>query len=322
MKKFLLLGAILTGLAIYSSIQAVNYISQPAVCIDCHGIKYTATANGSILPSHTNSSITCISCHSGKGMQAQVEAMKIVVEAKIIKEIKPSVNQLFKANFSFNNSFNFTRFKSLRVDCSKCHPDSELKGEMHANKTACNLCHFAHTKLKINFQATGISTHKNLKCTACHGTETEIQIPSCTKCHEPHVKEGGWDNVVCLGCHNDAHVPTRSITFTESTPKEMCQGCHASEYQNLTSSGGKHNLLSTSCANCHPKHGAKMSCLSCHRYRQKHAPHRGNTCNLCHSRGIGCTTCHDPHNPFGGLPKPATNEQIGEIAKQRARTLK
>ncbi len=332
MKKFLLLAIILTGLAVYSSIQAISYISGPAVCIDCHGSKYNATARGSILPSHTNSSITCIDCHSGKGMQARFDALNIVAGAKILNESKPWINQLFQANFSYTSSFNVTRFSLLKQNCVKCHPDSDLKGEMHANNnTACSLCHFAHTKQKINFEAIGIQTHKNVKCTACHGTGTELQIPACTQCHEPHVKDAAWGNDVCLGCHNDAHLPTRSITFTESTPKELCKGCHFGEYQNLTSNGGKHNLL-TSCASCHPSHGVKKSCFDCHGevtdFSRKHYPHHGNTCNLCHLRKGGkgsprltCAGCHNPHNPFSDLPRPATNQQIGEIAKQRVANL-
>lgn len=325
MKKFLLLIIILTGLAVYSSIQAISYISQPAVCIDCHGSKYNATAKNSILPSHTNNSITCIDCHSGKGMQARIDTLNVVAGAKIIKDSKPVINQLFHANFSVINSFNATRFSSLKENCAKCHPDRDLKGQMHTNNN-CNLCHFAHTKQNINFEAIGIQTHKNVKCTECHGTGTELQIPACTQCHEPHVKDAAWGNEVCLGCHKDAHVPTRSVTFSGNEPKELCKGCHPGEYQNLTTNGGKHNLL-PSCASCHPIHGVKMECLDCHgdntnEFSRKHYPHHQNSCNLCHRYVAGCTACHNPHNPFSGLPRPATNQQIGEIAKQRAQNFK
>jgi len=320
MKKFLLLGIILTGLAVYSSIMAISYISGPAVCIDCHGSKYNATAKGSILPFHTNSSITCIDCHSGKGIQARIDALDVVAGAKILNESKPWINKLFQANFSFNRSLNATKFTKLRADCEKCHTYSDLKGGIHANNTACSLCHFAHTKQKINFEAIGIQTHKNVKCTACHGTGTELQIPACTQCHEPHVKDAAWGNEVCLGCHKDAHVPTRSVTFGGNEPKELCKSCHPSEYQNLTTNGGKHNLY-PSCASCHPSHGALMECLDCHgvteEYSRKHYPHHQNTCNICHNYVAGCNTCHNPHNPFSGLPRPATNQQILEIAKQR-----
>jgi hypothetical protein len=331
MKKLILLGMILMGLAVYGSMQAVNYISQPAICADCHGSPYQnyTAIKGSILPSHANNSVTCIACHSGKGIQGRLEALKTVANAKIVKDTNLVINQLFRANFSSDKSFNTTMFSSLSANCEKCHPNSDLKGEMHANKTACSLCHFAHTKQKINFEALGILTHKNLKCTACHGTGTELQIPSCTKCHEPHLKGAGWDNAVCLGCHNDAHVPTRKITFTESPPKEWCQGCHPGEYQNLTSKGGKHKQFA-SCTACHPAHGSKKSCWDCHGGALRddpHIAHKGNDCNNCHSHPIiiferGCATCHDPHNPFGGLPRPATDQQISEIAKQRIQNLK
>ena len=326
MKKFLLLGIILTGLAVYSSIMAISYFSGPAVCIDCHGNVYNAAAKGSILPSHTNSSIICIDCHSGKGIQARIDALDVVASAKILEESKPVINQLFQTNFSYTNSFNATRFSSLIENCVKCHPASNLKGNMHANNTACGICHFAHTKQNINFEAVGIQTHKNLKCTACHGTGTELQIPACTQCHETHVKGASWGNEVCLGCHKDAHVPTRSITFSGNEPKELCQGCHPNEYENLTTNGGKHNLL-PSCTSCHPSHGAKMACLDCHgdttdEFNVKHFPHHQNACTLCHRYVASCAACHNPHNPFSGLPRPATDQQITEIAKQRSHILK
>ncbi|MCZ7385006.1 MAG: hypothetical protein O8C63_09700 [Candidatus Methanoperedens sp.] len=321
MKKFLILGIILTGLAVYSSIMAISYFSGPAVCIDCHKGIYNAPLKGSILPSHINSSITCIDCHSGKGIQARIEALNVVAGAKILNDSKPVINQLFQTNFSYTNSFNVTRFSLLKENCVKCHPESDLKGEMHANNTACTLCHFAHAKKNINFEAFGIQTHKNVKCSECHGTGTELQIPKCTQCHEPHLKDAAWGNDVCLGCHKDAHVPTRSVTFSGNEPKELCQGCHPDEYKNLTSNGGKHNLL-PSCTSCHPVHGVKMACLDCHgdttdEFSIKHYPHHQNACTDCHRYVASCTACHNPHNPFSGLPRPATDQQISDIAKER-----
>ncbi|MCZ7380833.1 MAG: hypothetical protein O8C64_04560 [Candidatus Methanoperedens sp.] len=329
MKKFLFLVIILAGLAAYSSIQVISYISGPAVCIDCHGSIYNATAKGSILPSHTNISITCIDCHSGKGIQAQIDALDVVAGAKILNESKPWINKLFQANFSFNRSLNATGFTILRADCEKCHTRSDLAGGMHTNNFSCNICHFAHTKQNINFGAIGIQTHKNVKCTACHGTGTELIIPKCTQCHEPHVKGASWGNEVCLGCHKNAHVPIRQMSFAENTPKELCSGCHASEYKNLTTNGGKHNLL-TACTSCHPVHGSKPDCWDCHASEKDdgHSPHRGNDCMICHYPSIitkighaGCLICHNPHNPFSGLPRPATNQQLAEIAKQRTQNL-
>lgn len=322
MKKLILICAILFALAIYGSLQAINYISSPEICADCHaGSKYSSPVNGSILPFHVNSSITCIDCHSQGGVR-RLEALETVASAKLTKDMKPTINMLFQANFSSENSFNATLFAKMRANCEKCHPNNDLKGEVHTNNVSCGLCHFVHTKPKINSDAarllaTGIKTHKTLKCSACHGTGTDIQIPSCTKCHEPHEKGAKWDNSVCLGCHNDAHVPTRKITLNENIPKEWCGGCHESEYQNLTSNGGKHNQF-VSCASCHPAHGSKKSCWDCHGGVETHIPHMPNDCWNCHSRvNIRCEGCHDPHNPYSGLPNPGTDEQIGMIAKER-----
>ncbi len=326
MKKFLLLVVIITGLAAYSSFQAISYISGPAVCIDCHGSNYSAAAKGSILPSHTNGSITCIDCHSGNGIKARIDALNVVAGARILNDSNPMINRLFKANFSSANSSNDASFSLLKENCIKCHPESDLTGQMHANNFSCNICHFAHTKQNINFQAIGIQTHKNVKCTDCHGTGTEIQIPRCTQCHEPHLKNATWGNEVCLGCHKSAHVPTRNVVFSGNEPKELCQGCHPDEYLNLTTNGGKHNLL-PSCTTCHPVHGVKPSCLDCHGINGdentvRHNPHHQNSCTDCHRYVTSCAACHNPHNPFSGLPRPATDQQIVEIAKQRAQTFK
>jgi hypothetical protein len=326
MKKFFLLAIILTGLAVYSSVQAISYFSGPAVCIDCHGSKYSETTKGSILPSHTNNSMICIDCHSGKGIQARIEALDVVASTKIYNESKPWINRLFQTNFSFNSSSNATGFTSLQANCEKCHPESSLTGVMHTNNFSCDICHFAHTRQDINFQAIGIQTHKNVKCTDCHGTSTELQIPKCTQCHEPHLKNATWGNEVCLGCHKDAHLPTRDITFSGNEPKELCQGCHPSEYQNLTTNGGKHNLL-PSCTSCHPRHGVKPACFDCHGINGDensvmHYPHHKNACTDCHRYVTSCAACHNPHNPFSGLPRPATDQQITEIAKERGQNLK
>ncbi len=333
MKKILLLGIILMGLAAYGSVQAINHLSEAAFCAGCHKDSFIniTPPGGSILSAHMNNSISCISCHSGSGTDGRIEALKTVSEAELIKEVNPQLNQLFQTNSSFENSFNTSRFAILQANCTKCHSDATLKGEMHTNRNRCELCHFAHKRQNVNFNAAGISTHKNLNCSACHGTEIEIQTPLCTKCHRPHLNDNEGNNMVCLKCHNDPHVPTRSITFAGSTPKEWCSGCHTSEYQNLTLNGGKHNLL-PSCVSCHPSHGYKKSCFECHGLirgeANKHFPHKGNSCNLCHLRKGGrggpemhCYTCHDPHNPFNGLPRSATDRQIGEIAKQRVQNL-
>ncbi len=327
------MGVILMGLAVFGSIQTISYIAGPSLCGDCHGNiyqNYTAAGRGSIMQPHANKSITCLLCHSGVGEMARIDALKTVSEAEIVKKLSPQLNRLFQTNSSFEVNLNASRFTGLRANCTKCH--STLNGEMHENRTECSLCHFAHKRQNMNLEAPGAVTHKNVKCPVCHGTDSEMQIPSCTKCHTPHAKQTGSNNTGCLECHNDAHVPTRKITFSESTSKEWCSGCHINEYRNLTASGGGHNKL-PSCSSCHPVHGTYKSCFECHGIisdddSAKHIVHRGNTCNLCHIRKGGgkgsklsCQDCHDPHNPMRDLPKPATNQQIGNIARQLARNL-
>lgn len=316
---FLTISLFVTALAAYGAIQVFNYSGQPKFCDSCHEVrpyqKYANPDPDSIIPMHKKFGISCIDCHSGseKGIKGQVEARKAIMNVAIKSKINSMINQYFHTNFTYNTS----GFKSLRADCIKCHSLSDAR---HLNITntgrlrSCYSCHWVHSRPNDSephlSRKIGIGLHKNRTCMDCHGTD--FSIPFCRKCHKTHIEGADWNNTVCLGCHNDPHVPKKSYgTFNATIPKKLCSACHKEIYDKLRIYNSKHNkkLL---CVNCHPVHKQIKDCFDCH------TSHHTNSreCSACHPYVSGCMDCHrNPHAPLSGLPRINTGDQMRDYAK-------
>ncbi|MDP2846060.1 MAG: NapC/NirT family cytochrome c [Candidatus Methanoperedens sp.] len=326
MKKWLILALLLIAGAAYASSTILKSLNDPLLCANCHAIEYKyylTPISNSDLPAHKENNITCIDCHSPQGLQGNLAAKRAVLNFIILNKTYPSINKLFSSNSSFNESFYYSDLSILKANCTKCHDIKKIKTQSfnHSNASNCEKCHLFHIEPKKNTEVSflkriGEGAHKNRTCGDCHGTDvTQLgELPQCTKCHTTHLKGAQWDRNVCLGCHNDPHLPIKDAVFKSTLTKETCASCHNNVYQTLTVYNSKHNNL-PSCTNCHPKHREAKSCMDCH---SPHGPpHTGSKCSSCHGYVKGCTDCHtNPHAPLSGLPMISGGEQWTEYAKQ------
>lgn len=326
MKKWLILAILLIALSAYASSNILSSLNDPLLCADCHATEYKnylLPVNNSDLPAHKENNITCIDCHSPRGLQGNLAAKRVVLNFIILNKTYPLINQLFASNTSFNESFYVSDFSILKANCTKCHDIRKIKTYKfnHSNVSGCEKCHLLHKEIQKPeasfWKRMGEGGHKNLTCGDCHGTDvTRLdELPQCTKCHTPHLKGAQWDRSVCLGCHNDPHLPIKNAVFKSTLTKETCAACHKNVYQTLTVYNSKHNNL-PSCTNCHPRHKEAKSCMDCHLQHGK--LHSGANCgDSCHGYVRGCTDCHtNPHAPLSGLPIILGGEQWKEYAKQ------
>lgn len=326
MKKWLIVAFLLAAVSAYASSFAFSSLNDPLLCATCHATEYKnyfTPGNNSVLPTHKENNITCIECHSPQGSQGNLAAKRLVLDFIILNKTYPLINKLFASNTSFNKSFNSSGFFILKANCTKCHDTKNIKSLEfnHSNYSKCESCHILHKeppKPETNFwKRIGEGGHRNRTCAECHGTDvTRLdKLPQCTKCHTPHLKDAQWDRSVCLGCHNDPHLPVKNAVFKGTITKEMCATCHDNIYRILTVYDSKHNKNVPSCVNCHSSHRTANSCMGCH--TSHGPPHLGSNCNSCHGYVKGCTDCHtNPHAPLSGLPMISGGEQWTEYAKQ------
>ncbi len=330
MKKWLILAFLFIALSAYASSAVLRSLNDPRLCADCHASdyrSYTSPPDGSDLPAHKESNITCIDCHSPPGIQSGLAAKKLIINVQLINYSLPAVNKLFHSNFTLYQSVNVSDFEILKADCTKCHDIKKLRSLKfnHSNVSSCEGCHLMHEEkpkkpVESFWRLIGKGGHRNLTCGDCHGTDpTRLEdLPQCTKCHKPHLKGAQWDRSICLNCHSDPHLPVRNAVFKDTPTKEMCSACHNDIYTTLTIYNSKHNQNVPACVKCHPKHREAIACMSCH---SPHGQlHTGSNCNSCHSYVSACTDCHtNPHAPLNGLPRISDGGQLEEYAKQAGR---
>lgn len=314
MKKWLMIALFLFVISAYASTTAFNNFNSPLFCADCHPDEYNNYVSpipDSDMPAHKDKQITCIQCHSPSGPDGDLTAKKFFLNLMILNQTSPLINGSSLLNFSI-----------LKTDCAKCHILKKINvaSYNHSNTSDCENCHLMHnksTKLELSFlKHMGEGGHKNLACGDCHGTDISRlnDLPQCTKCHTTHLKGAQWDRSTCLGCHDNPHNPTRNPVFKANISKEICAACHEKVYQTLTAYDSKHNGLPY-CTDCHPKHGEKKTCISCHTI--KHGVlHPDSKCSSCHGYINRCTDCHlDPHAPMKDLPNIKGQKQLQDYAK-------
>ncbi len=169
------------------------------------------------------------------------------------------------------HSYNPVRnnWNEIMPKCSSCHNQPHGPGI-----TACLKCHQEpHTPLVIKYNSYVTarcgkchpgpagelkkypSKHTKLGCAKCH--DQHGKIPSCFKCHQPHIPNQSLE--ACKSCH-PVHKPLE-ITYGNGNAR-TCSTCHSTVYNEWKHTKSKHGKVD--CARCHPKHGQIPKCAKCH----------------------------------------------------------
>jgi len=135
-----------------------------------------------------------------------------------------------------------------------------------------------------------------------------IGAAGCTSCHtgaEKHIQEGGGANI---------------FAFKPADPSaqksKTCLKCHADSSSRFMS--GPHGKAALDCTICHSVHAAKTnpnllktgatkSCYACH--EDVFAKFNLNERHRLQEGILGCTTCHNPH-------EPQTRERLGGFKQE------
>ncbi|RPI71864.1 MAG: cytochrome C [Ignavibacteriales bacterium] len=223
-------------------------------------------------------------------------------------------------NEKFKHASGFNHDKSafvligahLKVDCIKCHPVEERKGETfqkfkgvafgncsschkdaHQGKFGqdCKSCHSTNSFHQINQSAFNhnktdfplIGKHNSVKCNDCHKQNLTVKLvhEKCTDCHKDYHKDEFTDNGIvkdCSGCHNESGFTPSLYTIEK----------HNAGRFKLT---GSH--LALPCAGCHLKNNEwhfeniGIECIDCHNnvHREEISSKfmGNNNCSGCHN---------------------------------------
>jgi nitrate/TMAO reductase-like tetraheme cytochrome c subunit len=198
------------------------------------------------------------------------------------------------------------------VDCIKCHPVEERKGEkfqkfkevaftncaschkdVHQGKFGadCQSCHSTNSFHQINQSAFNhnktdfplLGKHNLVKCNDCHkqNLTVELKHEKCTNCHKDYHKGEFVDSGVvrnCSNCHNETGFSPAVYTIEKNNSTKF----------KLT---GSH--LAVPCAGCHLKNeewhfkNIGLECIDCHKNvhgEEITAKFMGkNECSGCHN---------------------------------------
>ncbi len=146
------------------------------------------------------------------------------------------------------------------TECLKCHQNPHTPLVIPYTKyvkSRCGKCHPGPASELKKYP----SKHTKLGCARCH--ETHGQIPTCFKCHKPHIPNQGL--AACKSCH-PVHKPLQ-ITYGKGNAA-TCATCHSGVYKEWKHTKSKHGKVD--CAQCHPRHGEIPKCSKCH--GQPHDP--------------------------------------------------
>ncbi len=296
LKQILILAALVSLIvSVFIAPAIQKTLDTPETCAGCHEMeKYVATylrpMNGSIMAQHD---LDCLGCHASTSRQRAREAVHREMGVSALNKM---------TGLDFN-----TTSPELEVNCSKCHV---IKGYSHLNFTAtagCSECHWAHepTSGILNPYAIPSGPHRNQTCSNCHGKD--FKIPRCMNCHSGHGSQE-LDNVLCLECHIDPHlpiipgiVPENTVNFSADLPYSLCVPCHENQLDEMNRSNSRHLDMRT-CTLCHDSHGKKPRCSKCHSKNNNH-DHTILVCKDCHGkiRPLYCPLCHGKSHEWSSL---------------------
>jgi len=95
----------------------------------------------------------------------------------------------------------------VNKDCTQCHNGHMPRGVSFGSGTANELCTECHPNVAQEFQDNP-SKHSGINCVKCH--QEHLQVSPCANCHVGvHPQLTGLDVDECIGCHGEAHSPSK-----------------------------------------------------------------------------------------------------------------
>ncbi|OHB26361.1 MAG: hypothetical protein A2X84_07240 [Desulfuromonadaceae bacterium GWC2_58_13] len=254
-------------------LQKLHYTSEP--CMPCHNPHAPLEVN---LESRKEVKLVCVSCHSVVGRFMEFNPSKH-------SELDCRECHDKHGEFKECNTCHDPHSKDMTyADCLRCHSPhkpTDIAFAREVNPAHCSSC---HDDVSAKVEAKGLAHKDKINCVSCHRAHPpkgEEVIPECSLCHDPakseHYKVSG-----CVACH-DPHAPFAFDFSKVEQSKPACLTCHDDVDQAMQGAPSKH--IEVDCARCHPDHGGKKSCDSCH---EPHSPEMTTP---------DCLICHPAHTP-------------------------
>ena len=276
-------------------------------CSSCHKKEFISSSeikkrSGTYLGLNQN----CISCHKDFH---QGTLGTNCAKCHNTEKYKPA--SLFNHD---NASFKLTG-SHIKVECIKCHPVEERKGEKFQKFKGvafinCSECHkdVHQGKFGVDCQSChSTSSFHQINQSAFNHNKTDFPLKGkhnyvkCNDCHKENLNKK-IKHEKCLDCHSDYH----KGEFTENGLIKDCQSCHNEsgfspslftiEKHNITKFALTGSHLAVPCAGCHFKtnvwHFDKigMECIDCH--NNVH----GKEISSAFMGNNNCSKCHNSEN--------------------------
>ncbi len=203
-----------------------------ASCLKCHAASHP---NFDRSP-HQKAGLSCISCHSVHGGEAQIPGH--AAEKAVLNSIKANVS-------TPTPDYRAELLKAPQPQlCYQCHGTEKAQFDMpmhhpvNEGVVKCSDCHNVHgsflpNNLKSNADQSAV-------CTKCH---TDVRGPfvyehapvkgeGCLACHSPHGSQNARllnmpnVNVLCNQCHSQVAADTVHGVGSGSTDSVPCTSCH------------------------------------------------------------------------------------------------
>jgi predicted CXXCH cytochrome family protein len=285
-------NTILSCRTCHPRLQKLHYTSEP--CTPCHAPHAPLEVN---LQSRKEVKPVCLSCHSPVGRFMEYNPSKH-------SEVDCAECHVKHGEFKDCMACHEPHSEDMTyADCLRCHSPhkpTDIAFAREVNPAHCSSC---HEDVSATVETKGGAHKTEVNCVSCHKAhppQEEGVIPECGLCHDPEESDHYQVNG-CVSCH-DPHAPMDLDFSRIEQSKPACLSCHEDIDQAMQEAPSKH--LEVDCSRCHPDHGGKKTCDSCH---QPHSPDMTTPdCLVCHpahtpnqmlfSDGMNagyCSACHD-----------------------------
>jgi len=198
-----------------------------AICTDCHynvkHDKHTPTTNRPRMVAcwscHDQETTSCLKCHpKGEHLLLSLMPRHETIKASICNQCHEGYEERVQSKYEID--FKHPPHLKASMDCSVCHENVNLHGQIVKSREECLSCH--HNEVKKDCVACHETQANMRQGTAVPGIEgvpdTMAEFVECNVCHsglgDGHSRESVTGT--CSGCHDEA-----AIQSLESTQREF-----------------------------------------------------------------------------------------------------